>query len=325
MISVILNVYNGERYIERCVDSVLSQTYQDFELIIVDDGSTDSTARIIDRYPPIYKQMKVYHTENKGLSGSRRYGLSKATGDYLIFLDCDDWVEKNWLEELYSSIITENADMAICEYYEEYGNHRQLVTIANHTDIDGYVRDLIHGRTWCVVWNKLVKTEIVKRHGINFFEHLRYWEDVPFSISYSLYCDKVAFVHKPLYHYIKTNNESLTAIEKNQISFNLCRIKAVNMIEEHLQKTGKQKIYAKDLLWIKYWIKDQFILHTMTKERIELWRKSFPEVNNDWKLLIGKFSLKYWALEHGWDCFLMLNGKYWELRHKMKALLKNGK
>lgn len=275
--------------------------------------------------PPAYKQVKVFHTENKGLSGSRRYGLSKVSGDYLIFLDCDDWVENNWLEELYSSLVEANADMAICEYFEEYENHRQLVEIAEHTDVEGVVRDLIHGRTWCVVWNKLFKTEIIKEHGISFFEHLRYWEDVPFTVSYSLYCNKMTFVHRPLYHYIKTNNESLTATENNNVAFNLCRVKAVKMIEEHLQKSGKQNAFANDLLWIKYWIKDQFILHTVTKDRIKLWRTSFPEVNKDWKRLIGKFSMKYWTLNHGWDWYLLMSDNYWQLRHKIKAFLKNGK
>lgn len=83
MISIILNVYNGEKYIKRCVESVLAQTYQNFELLIIDDGSTDSTAKIIDSYPPTVN-VKVFHTENKGLSGSRRYGLSKVSGEFIL-------------------------------------------------------------------------------------------------------------------------------------------------------------------------------------------------------------------------------------------------
>ena len=119
MISVILNVYNGEKYISRCIESVLAQNYNDIELIIVDDGSKDNTAFLADQYALKDDRIKVYHTENKGLSGSRRYGLEKVTGEYLIFIACDDWVESNWLSRLYDAIVVSHSDLAICEYYEE--------------------------------------------------------------------------------------------------------------------------------------------------------------------------------------------------------------
>lgn len=325
MISVILNVYNGEQYIKRCIDSILGQTYKDYELLVIDDGSTDSTARILDEYAVIYEKLKVYHTENKGVGGSRLYGLSKVKGEYMISIDSDDWVESTWLEQLHAAIVNQNADMAICDYYEEHEGRKKMVEIAEHEKVSDFTKDMIHGRTWAVLWNKLIKTSLVKDKEIKFLEQLRYWEDIPFVVSYSLYCQKIAYVHIPLYHYVKTNNESLTAIEKNQIPFNQCRVKAVEMIEEHLRKSGMQNVFVNDMLWIKYWIKDQFILHVVTKERMKLWHTSFPEVNKDWRLLIGKFSLKYWALEHGFDWYVLMNGKYWQLRHKIKAFLKNGK
>lgn len=322
MISIILNVYNGEKYIKRCVESVLSQTYQNFELLIIDDGSTDSTAKIIDSYPSSFVNVKVFHTENKGLSGSRRYGLSKVSGEFLIFIDCDDWVEPNWLESLISNLQKQNADLAICNYFEDYSGHSSHIEVCKREQISDYVSDLMHGRTWCVVWNKLVKTEIIRKNGIDFFEHLRYWEDVPFSVSYALYCNRIAFVQQPLYHYVKTNEESLTATDKHQISFNECRVKAVRMIEKHLKLSGKSQIYESDLLWLKFWIKNEFILHTVSKERVELWRISFPEMNKVWRKFTGKFILKYWALEHGINWYVLLNGKYWQFRHQIKAILK---
>ena len=323
MISVIINVYNGEKYIKRCIDSVLAQSFKDYELLLVDDGSTDSTARIIDEYACL-RNVKAFHTPNKGIGGSRNYALTQVSGEYIISLDCDDWVENNWLEELYSKMVSQNADMVVCEYYEEYNGQQREIKIAEYNEIDSFVRDLMHGKTWGVLWNKLIKTEIVKKHGL-IIPNLTYWEDIPFIVSYLLYCEKVAYIHKPLYNYRKTNVDSLTFIENHKISFNLCRVEAVKIIETYLEKTRKQKIFAKDVLWLKFWIKNEFVIHIVSKERIRLWRNSFPEVNKEWKMFAGKFSFKYWALQHGWDWYLLVNGKYWQLRHKLKALLMNGK
>lgn len=323
MISIILNVYNGEKYISRCVDSVLSQDYDNIELIIVDDGSKDNTAFLADQYALKDDRINVYHTENKGSSGSRRYGLEKVTGEYLIFIDCDDWVESNWLSRLYDAIVVSHSDLAICEYYEEYANGQKRVQIVGHDKVEEYTRDLMYGRTWNVVWNKLIKTSIVREHGLNFFEVLRYWEDVPFSISYSLYCNKIAYVHEPLYHYDKTNESSLTATEGDNIDFNICRVKSVGMIDYHLSLSGKNIIFEKDLIWLKHWIKDAFVRYKKNKERIELWRSSFPEVNSKWRIYTkGKFSFVFWALEHNFKYLVLLNGYYWSIRHKIRKVIR---
>lgn len=199
MITVILNVYNGEKYLSRCIDSVLAQSFQDFELILVDDGSKDRTPLLADNYASKDGRIRVFHTENKGLSGSRRFGLSKAMGDYCIFIDCDDWVEKDWLKILYEAITINQADIAICDYTEIHATSKNHIHVANRECVSDYVKDLIHGRTWCVVWNKLIKTSLIRENEINFIEHLRYWEDVPFSIAYALYSQRVAFVPPPCF------------------------------------------------------------------------------------------------------------------------------
>lgn len=320
-ISVILNVYNGEKYIDQCVESVLAQTFRDFELLIIDDGSTDGTAARVERLATAHPSvLRVIHTENRGLSGSRRFALRETRGEYMISLDCDDHIEPTFLEKLYNAITSEQADLAICEYVEEREDGSHPIAVTERNNLADYTRDLIHGRTWCVVWNKLIKTSIVREHGIDFDEHLRYWEDVPFSICYSLYCKKIAWVHEPLYHYIKTNASSLTATEGINVSFNVARVESVKAIDEHLAKTGKQADFDKDILWLKYWIKDAFIRHEMNRERIRLWRESFAEVNNRWRENDGGFHLVHWALVNHHDTLALLNNAYWQLRHMVKRL-----
>lgn len=321
MISVILNVYNGEQYLENCITSILSQTYDNFEFIIVNDGSTDSTKDIIDKYSTKDDRIRVFHTENKGLSSSRAWGLTKISGEYFIFIDGDDYVDKNYLQELYDSIIKNNADLATCEYCEVRDTETTQKKIFEHSDPIDYTRDLIHGRTWCVVWNKLFKTSIIKVNKISFIEGLRYWEDVPFSVIYSLYCKKISYIHKPLYHYIKNNSLSLTASEGENITFNEYRVKVVPIIEEHIDKNGKTDILQDDILWLKLWIKDTFIRHKINKQRIQLWRNSFPEVNSQWKIVSKSFNLQHWAIERKLDFIAILIGKYWSLRHFIKNII----
>lgn len=321
MISLILNVYNGEKYIEKCIISILSQTYDDFEFIIVNDGSTDKTKDIIDRYSTIDNRIRVFHTENKGLSSSRAFGLTKITGDCFIFIDGDDYVDRDYLKELYDSIVKNNADLAICEYCEVRDTGTTQIKILEHSEPIDYTRDLIHGRTWCVVWNKLFKTNIVRENKISFIEGLRYWEDVPFSIIYSLYCKKISYIHKPLYHYIKNNSSSLTASEGENISFNECRVKVLPIIEKHIDKQGKTEVLHNDILWLKLWIKDTFVRQRISKERILLWRNSFPEVNSQWRIMSDTFSIQYWALEKKIDFIVILIGKYWSLRHYIKKMI----
>ena len=144
MISVVINVYNGENSIMKCINSLLAQTYTDFELLIIDDGSTDRTKQITDEISKQFDCVRVFHTENKGLSESRSYALSHIQGDYLIFVDCDDWVEVDYLEKLLIAITTDNADIAICDYYEEYEGKTKYIEIPEGNKIVDYTRNLIH-------------------------------------------------------------------------------------------------------------------------------------------------------------------------------------
>lgn len=325
MISIILNVYNGEKYLAHCIQSVLRQTYKDFELLIINDGSTDTTQTIAESFQAKDTRIIVYNTENKGISGSRHYGLRKVSGEYLIFIDCDDYIEPTFLEKLYSALITRSADMAICEYYEEYQDYQKHIHIQEQTQVEDYTKDLIRGRTWNVVWNKLIKTSIVRQYQITFPIGIRYWEDVPFSVCYSLYCNKIAYVHEPLYHYIKTNTESLTATEGINLKFNQDRVKILPIIEKHLKITHKYPQFKTDIIWLKFWIKDAFIRYKVNSQRIQLWYDSFPEVNQHWKEYTHSFSLHYWALANKINAYTYLNYWYWETRHFIKRILKISK
>ena len=117
-VSIIIPVFNGEKYLKKCLDSVKSQIYNDFEVIIINDGSTDNTSKIIETYLTD-KRFKVINQDNRGIGFSRNIGIKKAKGEYIVFLDSDDYIEFNFLEKMVYKIKTDNLDMVVCDYFEE--------------------------------------------------------------------------------------------------------------------------------------------------------------------------------------------------------------
>lgn len=322
LISVIINVYNGEKYIETCVKSILAQTYSNFELLIVNDGSTDRTATIANKLGESYANiLRVIHSQNIGVSSSRHLGLTEAKGEYIIFVDVDDWVNPNYLQQLYEAIEREEADMSICAYYEEYESGHQEIPLRKPLNTTDFIRDMIYGRTWGVVWNKLFKTSLLKKHGITFEKGICNWEDVSFSLSYALFCKKIAYVEQPLYHYVKYNTTSITATEGVNVQYNQDRVKAVRLLEQYLKQSDRTIEFDVDILWLKFWIKDMFITHAMSRERIALWQTSFPEVNARWKEQYSKKDILHWALVHHYAWIPMIHGYYYKTRHIIKHLL----
>ena len=113
LVSIVVPVYNVEKYLKRCVDSIINQSYNNIEILLVDDGSTDSSGKICDDYLKKDSRIKVIHKQNGGLSDARNFGIDKSTGDYLSFIDSDDWIEKDMIMNLFNSIINEKSDISI--------------------------------------------------------------------------------------------------------------------------------------------------------------------------------------------------------------------
>lgn len=120
MISIITPVYQAEKYLENLINSIINQTYHDWELLLIDDGSTDGSAEICDCYAHKDNRIRVFHKANGGVASARNQAMDMAKGDYLAFADSDDWVEPNWLEQLYTIAKEQEADIVVSDYYEEY-------------------------------------------------------------------------------------------------------------------------------------------------------------------------------------------------------------
>lgn len=212
-ISVIVPIYKAEKYLHKCVDSILAQTFKNFELILVDDGSPDRSGQICDEYAIKDPRIKVIHKPNGGVSSARQCGVDHASGVYTIHADPDDWVESTMLEELYAKAVSENADMVICDFYRDTGTKsvyvRQRPSALDHKTVRKELFQQLHGSCW----NKLLKRACYSRLGIRFQEDLSFCEDLYFNVSLLANDIRIAYLPKAFYHYVCGINE--TSITKN--------------------------------------------------------------------------------------------------------------
>lgn len=212
-ISIISPVYNAERYITKCLDSILAQTFQDWELILVDDESPDKSGIICDEYATKDSRIIVIHKKNGGVGAARQTGLDTVTGEYVIHVDPDDWVEPTMLQELYTKAIAEAADVVICDYYVDTKKKSSLVKQQpTSLDAKNILKELfqrLHG-SCC---NKLVKRACYNKLKACFFPGINYCEDLLFWIQIYAYLDvKTAYLNRAFYHYyVDQSHQSITA------------------------------------------------------------------------------------------------------------------
>lgn len=197
-VSVIVPIYNVEKYLEKCINSLLSQTLEDIQIILVNDGSKDNSGNISKEYEKNNKDRVIYvEKENGGLSDARNYGLKYATGDFIAFLDSDDYIEKNAYEEMYNKAIEENADYVECDFIWEFPNKIRMdkqYPYKNKKEMLSFVR--------VVAWNKLIKRQLITGNNLEFPKGLRY-EDVEFTYKLIPFINKFAYVDKPFIHYVQ--------------------------------------------------------------------------------------------------------------------------
>lgn len=212
LLSVIVPVYNVQHYLPGCLDSLLSQSYKNLEILVIDDGSTDGSSEVCDRYAALDGRVRVFHTENQGLSAARNLGLEHAAGQYYAFVDSDDYVEPDMYERLYRAIRSGGSDIAVCGHFVE-GKGRALNTIM-------FEREAVYTAGQCMelfitsdrksigamVWNKLFRSEVFE--GIQFPAGHTY-EDIWIFSKIINRCAKVQVIPDVLYHH-RMNPSSIT-------------------------------------------------------------------------------------------------------------------
>ena len=188
MISVIVPVYNGERYLAECVDSILSQSYADLELILVDDGSVDSTAAICDKYAESDSRVKVIHQANAGVSAARNAGMDISRGKYITFVDGDDWLNRDALRHMVDRMESDPVEILLCNMVKKRptGEKKYINFADSVCGLGGNVPLL-------ALWGYCFRRDIIVRHNLRFIEGQAYSEDRIFLFQYAHYCSKIAY------------------------------------------------------------------------------------------------------------------------------------
>ena len=209
LISIIIPFFNAENYLGRCIQSVLSQSFCDYELILVDDGSADASSNICYHYAKRDSRIHVIHQPNSGVSAARNHGIEVAKGEYISFIDADDWIESNMYELLYDKAHAKDADYVYCDYYQEKDDscivQKTAVCIPN--DYKSTIQNLIG--TWFVsACMTIIRRVIISQNNIRFNTRLAYNEDFNFIAKCLVYAKRISKVNKPLYHYDESNVSS---------------------------------------------------------------------------------------------------------------------
>ncbi len=200
-ISIIVPVYKVEKYLRQCVDSILTQTFTDFELLLIDDGSPDKSGEICDEYAEKDVRVRVYHKENGGVASARQYGTNRIKGKYVIHVDPDDWVELDMLDRLYSEIINNDADIVICDYFSNKDNIQTTVTVNSSNEKEILIAEMIMGKVHGSLCNKLVKTDLYIKNNIGFIPGLNCREDLLVMIQLTFFSTKIKYLPQAFYHY----------------------------------------------------------------------------------------------------------------------------
>lgn len=203
-ISVIVPVYNAEKYLRRCVDSILAQTFTDFELLLVDDGSTDASGKICDEYASADARVRVFHKPNGGVSSARNLGLDNARGEWIAFADSDDYVDCNWLDCMVSPI-DKDCDLSCCGFHLH--NSTDVAVTNKGVGLKGSNADLVDKLSQIGMMgslcNKLFRRSIIKEYALKLDGRFVFREDEEFFFRYLVLCRKCISTETPSYHYFE--------------------------------------------------------------------------------------------------------------------------
>lgn len=256
LISVIVPVYNGQKYIDICVKSVLNQSYKNIELILVDDGSTDDSYKVLEKWKEEDSRVKVIKKENAGVSSARNAGIEAASGAFVTFIDVDDFIENDFLDYYYNMIKKYNTDIALTPMPRKFCD----ANIGNKEEVEEKIEIWDGEKTTCAMlyyniaigpWNKLIKKEIIDKYNIRFNTNLAYGEGFNFSVDCFQRANRVAVGNRKVYNYRVDNPNS--AMTKFKLKLVKECIEAQDCIQRNLViKTDKVINACKYARWHTY-------------------------------------------------------------------------
>lgn len=247
MLSLIIPIYNASTYLAFSLESLLSQPFQDFELILVDDGSTDASPSICDEYAAKDERIRVLHEPHSGVANSRQVGLEAAKGMYILYVDADDQVDPCMIADMYQVAVDQEADMVLCDY-RELTHEGEVYRKQEPTALDGVavLEDILDGKLYGALWNKMMRREWLLLTKAAFPQRLTMREDLVFLSQCLPYASKIAYLPKAYYGYERRNASALTSHYVNE----------------------SPAYYQQECLWVDLILENQFLLES-TRQRLQ--------------------------------------------------------
>lgn len=266
-VSVIVPVYNSEKYISKCIESILNQTYRDFELLIINDGSIDSSEKIIETYMIKDNRIKYFKQKNAGPSSARNIGIENSKGEFILFIDSDDTIDEGYIEKLLTAMVNNNMDIVCCGYidYSIYGIFKlnDFWMKKNILSKEEFTECICKG-VGGTLWGKIFSRKIIMDNSIRMNPKIYMREDLLFVLEYSKYCEKIYIIPEYLYKYNRMNDASIS--KNNDIAYLDNNIFVINQIINLLEQKG----ISNDLInLIKYKNVDSLVKSVIISESIK--------------------------------------------------------
>ena len=298
-ISIIVPSYNAEKYINRCIESLINQTKKELEFIIINDGSTDSTEDRIKSYKD--KRIKYFKNKNQGISKTRNFGIDKAKGKYIMFVDSDDYIEEYACEKLYNKIESDNSDVVVSDFYIVKDDKKENFNIVPFNDLSLKDNPEILNIVNTAPWNKIYRSELIKKYNIKFPENLKY-EDAPFVLECLDKSKKISKLNEYTYDYIIHNNSETTV--RDERVFDLFKI--LDIIRNYFS----DKDYLKQEI-DNYIVK--MLMNYNIQQRVQKDKKIAMKFIDDSFEYLNKYVPNY------------KNNKYFKERNKIKGFIEKNK
>lgn len=243
-VSVIVPTYNEEKHIRACLDSIIENDLKEIEIIVINDGSTDSTKEILEEYKNKYDIIKVIEKENEGQGSARNIGIDLAKGEFLTFVDADDEIHNNMLSKMYEKLQKEQADICVCDYFE-INKDNKVVKKAIPQKTEDIKKDYIVSIAGPC--NKLIRTEILKKNSL-YFPKTGIYEDIAMVPLIATYTNKIVYLEEPLYYYYIRQGSTMRQTKFNEKLLSIYNV--LDILEKGFKQTGALEQYKEELEFI---------------------------------------------------------------------------
>lgn len=277
----------------RMLNSLFAQTFLDFEVLLIDDGSTDDSSILCDKYAEKDNRIRVFHTQNEGVAMARQLGIENAEGEYCIHADADDWVESVMLEEMYGKAQEDDADVVIADYFMNKSIGEFVVKQCPSSMLPQTVlQDMFNNKIFGALWHKLIRTELYRKYELRFFHGINHCEDLLIWVQLLQHSDvKIAYLSKAFYHYWSNENSITRHFTRRTYEM---RLRFRDKLKELLYLSDSQEIMDKASFGI---FTEAFIYNVLTKAELNSGLKQYKKQIRQQKSL--KWRIGFMMLEYG--------------------------